>query len=216
MKIVIIGQGGHSKVIRDIISSSDEHQIVGYLDDKFNEFTINDNGFIGPISAAKIILEHDINIKFIIAIGENKIRKIIYDNLSLPNDYFATLIHQSAVLSNSAKIGSGTVIMANVVINAEACIGNHSIINSGSIIEHDNTVGHFVHVSPNVTLTGNVKIEDGVHVGAGTTIIPGIQVGEWSIVGAGATVINNIPEYCTAVGVPAKVIIKNATEKVGV
>ncbi|WP_191565579.1 acetyltransferase [Metabacillus idriensis] len=206
MKIVIIGQGGHSKVIRDIISSSDEHQIVGYLDDKINEFTITDNGFNGPISAAKIILEQDMNIKFVIAIGENKIRKRIFNKLEFPNDFFVTLIHQTAVLSPSAKIGNGTVIMANTIINADASIGHHTIINSGSIIEHDNMIGHFVHVSPNSTLTGAVKIEDGVHVGAGTTIIPNINISEWSIIGAGATVVNDIPANCTAVGVPAKVI----------
>jgi acetyltransferase EpsM len=216
MKVVIIGQGGHSKVIRDIISSSNKHQIVGYLDDKFKEFTITDNGISGPISAAKTIIEQYKEMKFVIAIGENKIRRKIFNKLELHNDYFATLIHQSAVLSPSAKIGSGTVIMANSIINAEAFIGHHSIINSGSIIEHDNKVGNFVHVSPNATLTGNVKIEDGVHVGAGTTIIPGIHVGNWSIIGAGATVINNIPANCTAVGVPAKVINRNVIEKVGV
>ncbi|UOK56381.1 acetyltransferase [Bacillus sp. OVS6] len=206
MKIVIIGQGGHSKVIRDIISSTVEHKIVGYLDDKFNEFAITDNEFNGPISSAKIILEYDLHIKFIIAIGENKTREIIFKKLHLSNDYYVTLIHQSAVISPSAKIGSGTVIMANTIINADANIGHHTIINSGSIIEHDNKIGHFVHVSPSSTLTGAVKVEDGVHIGAGATIIPNINIGKWSIIGAGASVINDIPANSTAVGVPAKLI----------
>ncbi|UPG64506.1 acetyltransferase [Metabacillus endolithicus] len=216
MKIVIIGQGGHSKVINDIISLSNEHEIIGYLDDKYEDFSITNKGIRGPISAAFKAIEYNKKINFVIGIGNNKKRKEIFEYLELPLELFATLIHQSAIISPNVKIGKGTVIMANTIINSDAYIGHHSIINSGSIIEHDNRIGDFVHVSPNATLTGNVKIDKGVHIGAGTTIIPGIQVGESTIIGAGATVTKNIPANCIAVGVPAKIISSNTVKKVGV
>lgn len=217
MKIIIVGHGGHSKVIRDIVLTSSEHQILGFLDDKYDDLTINANKIMGPISSIKKIVEYNNKIKFVIGIGENKIRKKIYEKLNLSNESFVTLVHKSAVISPNAKIGKGTVIMPNTVVNADTYIGNHSIINTGSIIEHDNNIGDFVHISPSTVLTGNVRIEDGVLVGAGTTIIPSIQIGKWSIIGAGATVTKNILANCTAVGVPAKVIKRiNDKEKVGV
>lgn len=208
MKITIIGQGGHSKVIQDIISSNKEYEIVAYLDDRYGDTTVVDNIYFGPISAAQKILDCFDNIKFIIAIGNNKARKSITQKLDLSDDYYATLIHKTAVVSPSAKIGYGTVIMPNAVINADAQIGNHIIINTSSVVEHDNKLNDFVHVSPGSTLTGSVEIEEGTHIGAGATVIPNVKIGKWSVIGAGAVVTHDIPSNCTAVGIPAKVIRK--------
>ncbi|MDH4423924.1 acetyltransferase [Bacillus cereus] len=206
MKIVIIGQGGHSKVVKDIVLSNNESEIVGYLDDRYEEITTVDSIYFGPISTAYEMINYFNQIKFVIAIGDNKARKIIVERLQLSNDCYTTLIHKTAVVSPSAKIGNGTVIMPNVVINADTQIGNHTIINTGSVVEHDNIVGDFVHISPNVTLTGSVIIKEGVHIGAAVTMIPSAKVREWSIIGAGSVVTNDVPPHCTAVGIPAKVI----------
>ncbi|WP_078545751.1 acetyltransferase [Litchfieldia alkalitelluris] len=207
MNIGIIGQGGHSKVIKDIIIQSNEYEIRYIFDDKFDSVMENGKVIYGPISLVSKILPHE-KIKFIIAIGDNEKRKIISNRLKLSDSSYITLKHHAAVISPSAKIGAGSVVMANSVINADSCIGKHCIINSSSTIEHDNSILDFVHVSPGVTLSGTVRLDEGVHVGAGATIIPGVRVGNWTKIGAGATVINDIPSYCTAIGVPAKVKVK--------
>lgn len=205
MKIAIIGQGGHSKVIRDLIQSDGRMQIAGYFDDKYEEVSIQGSSFFGPVLSARKMLNYFDEIKFVVAIGNNKARKLIVEKLGLADEDYAILKHQSAMISPSAEIGHGTVIMPHSVINADTRIGCHAIINTSSVIEHDNKLGDFVHVSPSATLTGSVVIDEGVHIGAGAVIIPNIKIGEWSIIGAGATVINNIPSHCTAVGIPAKV-----------
>lgn len=205
MKIVVIGQGGHSKVVKDIILSNRDNNIVGYFDDRYKEFKCKEDTYFGPIASTKKLLNINRDIRFVIAIGNNKVRKEIYQSLMFPDYYYCTLIHPSAIISTSSKIGYGTVIMPNTVINADAIIGNHTIINTGSIIEHDTKLGDYSHISPNVSLTGGVAIEEGVHIGAGSTIIPNVNIGKWSIIGAGATVINDLPSNCTAVGTPAKV-----------
>ncbi len=212
MNIAIIGQGGHSKVIQDLISLNSQFHIVAYLDDKFEELMLMDATFIGPILSAEAIIEVFEDVKFIIAIGNNQTRKSIADKLKLPNGRYMTLVHPTATVSSSAKIGQGTVIMAHSVINADTHIGDHTIINTSSVVEHDNELGSFVHVSPNATLTGAVKIKEGVHVGAGATVIPNVEIGEWAVIGAGATVIHPIPSHCTAVGVPAMVKNKQVNE----
>jgi acetyltransferase EpsM len=214
MKIAIIGQGGHSKVIRELITQYDKYEIVAYLDDKFEGLSKRNNIVYGPISASKLIKDIFCQVKFFIAIGNNKIRKMIAENVNLPNDSFVSLIHPTATVSTSAKIAAGTVIMAHSVVNADAEIGNHTIINTGAIIEHDSKIGNYVHISPNATLTGLVEVKDGVHVGAGATIIPGVSIGQWTVIGAGATVIRSIPPFSTAVGVPAAVKYKEMREGV--
>ena len=205
MSIVIIGQGGHSKVIADLIHFNGDHSIIGYFDDRYEDFMIEDNIFYGPVTTSIELLNFFDEVKFVIAIGDNKVRQKIVRKLGLSNDHYISLIHNSAIVSPSVRVGHGTVIMANTVIQADTEIGHHSIINTKSVIEHDNQIGDFVHVCPNATLTGTVHLEDGVQVGAGATVIPNIAIGEWAIIGAGASVINNIPANSTAVGIPAKV-----------
>ncbi|MEH7106946.1 acetyltransferase [Bacillus sp. JJ1764] len=204
MKIVVVGHGGHSKVISDLILQSG-YEIHAYLDEKYREPIVKKNIIYGPINWANKLIEDDFDIKFIIAIGNNKIRKQVVQILHLTEDYYVTLIHQSAIVSPTSCIGAGTVVMPNAVINADSKIGQHTIINSGSIVEHDCQIGDFTHLSPRAVLTGAVQVNEGVSIGAGATVIPNIKIGEWAIVGAGATVIHDLPSKCTAVGVPAKI-----------
>jgi len=205
MNIFVIGHGGHSKVVSDIIRSNKSYQIIGYLDNKYEEVQIINNEFCGPIRAAKQLIKHFTDVKFVIAIGDNKVRKAIVEQLELNFEYYATLIHPLASISPTAIIGHGTVVMPNSVINADAVIGNHCIINSCSVIEHDNRIEDFVHLCPNSTIAGTVELGEGACVGSGATIIPNKIIGEWTIIGAGATVIDHLPPHCLAVGTPAKV-----------
>lgn len=206
MKLAVVGTGGHSRVIQDLVRLNEENQITAFLDDKYTSLTFEHSVYNGPIDSAKQLLHTHPDLKFIIAIGRNETRKRIVERLGFEDAFFATLIHPTAWISPSVTIGVGSVVMPQAVINADSYIGNHTIINTGAIIEHDNQISDFVHVSPKATLTGGVKVGEGVHIGAGASVIPSLEIGEWSIIGAGATVIKTIPPSSTAVGVPAKVI----------
>ncbi|KMK75037.1 acetyltransferase [Alkalihalobacillus pseudalcaliphilus] len=208
MKVVIIGQGGHSKVIQDLIETNNELEVIGYLDDQYKGLVKKEGVYQGAIDSAIQLVGLIDEIKFIIAIGQNQLRKWIFQRLAFENEAYVSIIHATACISPSAQIGFGTVIMPYAVVNANSQIGNHSIINTSSVIEHDVQIHDFVHISPNATLTGSVLVEQGVHVGAGAIVIPGLKVGEWSVIGAGATVTKHIPAQCTAVGIPAKVKMK--------
>lgn len=204
MDVIIIGNGGHSKVIQEMIACMKNYQIIAILDDKFKQVNKRQNIIYAPLSFLKKQLEQ--NVKVVIAIGNNKARELLFAKLNLKRSQYLTVIHPTAVVSETATIGFGTVVMPNALINAEAIIGDHCIINSGAIIEHENEVDHYSHISPNATLTGNVTVGKGVHVGASATIIPGIIVGSWSVIGAGSTVIRNIPANRTAVGIPTRLL----------
>lgn len=203
--IAVIGEGGHSKVIRDIIEATGKYGVICILDDKYRGLTSRNGISFAPVSYSLQLIKES-NPAFVVAIGNNRVRKRIAEELAGAGAGFATLVHPSAVISPSARLGEGTVVMPKSVINANTVIGNHVIINTSSIIEHDNLIGDYVHVSPGAVLTGNVQVGTGAQVGAGSTIIPGKKIGKGSIIGAGSTIIRDIPDYVTAAGTPAKII----------
>lgn len=195
-------------MIRDMILAREGYHIRAFLDDKYDDLSLQDGVFKGPVSAAQQLLGELEELKFVIAIGNNRTRQAVVSRLNLADACYLTLVHKTAVISPSAQIGQGTVVMANAVIQADAVIGRHAIVNTAAVIEHDNRIGDYVHIAPGATLTGDVKVAEGAMIGAGATVIPGMTVGEWSVIGAGAAVVRPVPPHSTAVGTPAKVISK--------
>lgn len=196
-EVIIVGAGGHSRVIEDILILNGR-KIFGFLDDN----NVG-NEILGKV---ELIEKYKEKYEFILAIGNNKIREKLSKKYSVK---YTLAIHPKSTISKNVKIGEGTVIMAGVIINSNTQIGKHCIVNTGAIIEHDNKINDYVHISPGAILAGNVNVNKKSWVGAGATIIQGINIGKNSIIGAGAVVIKDIPELSIAVGIPAKVINKN-------
>lgn len=201
-KVVIIGAGGHAKVIADIVVRSQDI-LLGFLDDNLEKEkkVICNYKVLGKIEECIKLKEQNNEIQFIIAIGSNLIRKKIVEKYKL--NYY-TAIHPSAQIGLEVKIEEGTVVMANACINSCAKIGKHSIINTGAIIEHDNIIENFVHISPQAALAGTVKVGESTHVGIGAIIKNNIEICSNCTIGSGAVVVKNIIEEGTYVGVPAR------------
>lgn len=200
-KLILIGAGGHSKVIQDIVAASTEFDLYAIVDDAFDATQVVDGIIYANTSFLDSLQVEEY--KICIAVGNNAIRKKLFNKFSIPIEQYVTLIHPSAVISGSAKIGYGTVVMPNAVVNAGSVIGNHCIVNTGAIVEHDNRLEDYVHVSPSATLAGTVSVEEGTHVGSGAVVIPGKNVGTWSVVGAGSVVVKDVENEVAVVGVPA-------------
>ncbi len=202
-RVIIIGAGGHGKVIADIITKSKD-ELIGFLDDnkEIGEVIIEKYKVIGKIEDITKFSIADSNIQFIIAIGDNKKRKTITEKYKILNYY--TAIHPNSQIGLGVTIKEGTAIMANTCINSSTTIGKHCIINTGAIIEHDNKIDDYVHISPNATLCGTVEIGTLTHIGAGSTIRNNIKICENCTIGAGTVVVKKIEEKGTYIGVPAK------------
>lgn len=201
--VVIIGAGGHGKVIADIIVKSGDN-IFGFLDDSkdVGEIIIDKYIVIGKVVDCEKLQQENKDLCFVIAIGNNYVRKDIFEKYKL--NYY-TAIHPTAVIGMDVHIGIGTVVMANACINSSAVIGNNCIINTGAIIEHDNVIEDNVHVSPNATLCGTVKVGECTHIGAGVTVRNNISIISDCVIGAGGVVVKNINYKGIYVGVPAKI-----------
>jgi acetyltransferase EpsM len=119
---------------------------------------------------------------------------------------FATVRHPAAVVSPTARIGTGGVLGPGVAIGAQARIGEHAIVNRGALIGHHTRVGDYVTVSPGANLAGGVTIGEGAYVGMSAVILDGRSVGAHSVVGAGAVVTADVPDRVQVMGVPARVV----------
>lgn len=201
MKIILIGDSGHARVIADnVVSAGGE--IVARLDDKYTELVESDGCTFGPVAEVHELIRKN-QAKVIAAIGANSVRRKIVERLNLDARQYATAIHRDASVSPSAIIGHGTVIMPGAVVNAEAVIGNHVIVNSRAVVEHDSVIGDFAHIASGAAMAGLVKLGEGVWVETGVSIVPTKRIGQWSVVRAGSAVMEDVGEFKTVMGVPA-------------
>ncbi len=188
MKICIIGAGGHGKVVGEIAKMLNYDEIY-YFDDFNRRKEINFLGkYIGKIKEIKKYKQFP----FIVAIGDNLIRKQIFLHLEKNKYKIISLIHPSSYVSKFAKIGKGTVVMPKATINISVKIARSCIINTSSSIDHDSSINEFCHICPGVHLAGGVKIGKNSLIGIGTNIIPNIKIGSNVTIGAGSIVYKNI------------------------
>ena len=195
--VILIGAGGHAYVIADIIKKNGDI-VFGFLDDDLTKPNV-----IGTVADCVNYTDK----YFIIAIGNNKVRKMISNKY--PQLKYYTAVHPSAVIDDSVNIGIGTVVMANCVINANTNIGAHCIINTASVVEHDNFLADYVHISPNATLCGTVSVGECTHIGAAATVKNNICITNECMIGIGAAVVKNIDISGIYVGVPSQLLKNN-------
>ncbi len=204
MKLLILGAGGHAKVVLTTALEAG-WEVLALLDDNPTKWGERLLGIPvhGPLRA--ILGEKEV--WGIIAIGDNHQRRRLAQELK--GVRWATLIHPRAYVHPSVHIGEGTVVFAGAVIQPAARLGSHVIINTGAIIEHDVLVEDFAHLAPGVRLAGGVQVGEGCLVGIGAVALPGVKIGKRTIVGAGSVVTKDLPERSLAYGVPAQVRRKN-------
>jgi len=200
---ILIGYSGHSYVLYNILKSTDKI-VTAYCDQEekaSNPFNLK---YLGTETSEAAVAELEDN-PFVIAIGDNAIRKKVYASLSAKQLLPVNAIHATSIICQSAHIGSnGIMISAGVIINPLATIGTGAILNTGCIIEHECSVGSFAHIGPGAVLCGNVNVGPQTFVGAGSVIRQGITIGANVMIGAGAVVVKNVPDNTKVLGNPAR------------
>ncbi len=200
-KVIVIGAGGHGKVVADIVRCSGDG-LLGFLDDTHlpGEMVCG----IPVLGGVKDYVNHP-EASFVIGIGSAAARRKISKMLEGVRWY--TAIHPSAVISDmDTQIGEGTVIMAGAVVNPCAHIGKHCIVNTGASVDHDNRIGSYTHISVGARLAGMVTVGKNVWIGIGAVVSNGLSICDDCMIGAGAVVVRNIQEPGIYVGVPGRKI----------
>lgn len=198
---LIIGAGGHGKVIADIMRCLGR-PILGFVDD--NAAIIGQQVFGLPV-LGRVDQWADFGPDGLIAgVGDNGIRRVIVERAGPSAPRWVTALHPASVIAASVGMGAGAVVMAGAIINADTIIGSHAIVNTGATIDHDCIIGDFVHVAPGAHLAGGVHVGDGALLGIGCAVTPGRRIGAGAVIGAGAAVVCDIPPGVIAKGVPAR------------
>ncbi len=198
-KLMIIGAGGHGRVVRDTASLCGYSEI-SFLDDRLVDETCKVNICGGISDYAQYLSDHD----FFVAIGDGTARRKIFTMLSQAGASIAVLIHPSASIGGDVTVGRGSVVMAGAVITNSAVIGEGVIVNTCASVDHDCTLGDFVHISVGAHLCGSVNVGQDVFIGAGSTVINNIDICPSAVLGAGSVVVKSITEAGTYIGVPAR------------
>lgn len=210
-RLVIIGAGGHGKVVADCAARMGYGDIV-FLDDDKRVKKCGCYPVVGTGSEFERFVEQgEIATDFFVAVGDGTIRRKIQMEIRRAGAGIATLIHPAVVIGNDVEIKSGTVIMAGAVINPGSRIGEGCIINTSSSVDHDCRIGDFVHIAVGVHIAGNVDVGERTWIGAGVTVSNNRKICGGCMIGAGAVVVEDIEVIGTYVGVPAR--LKNALER---
>ncbi len=203
-KTVIIGAGGHAKVVMDILLANPEIEVVGLID-KRDGSNIRGYKRLGDDSLLPELLRQDIRHAFV-AVGDNDLRRRLAKRAAALGFQFINAISPHAVVSETASLGNGIALMPGSIINADARIGDHAIVNTGASVDHDCMIGSLTHLAPGCRLAGGVTTGEGVFLGIGSKTVDQAFIGAWSVVGAGAVVVGDIPDRCLAYGVPARIV----------
>ncbi len=190
-EIILFGAGGHSLSVIDVIEKTNKFKIL-FVVDKFE-------GRIGKYKVYKENKNLDFYKKYtnkvFISIGQIKNcipRKKLYEKLLKKKYILPKIISPNAYVSNSAKIGNGSIVMHHALINSFAQVGENCIINSKALVEHSVKVENNCHLSTGSIVNGDCLIKKESLVGSNSTILQGVIVGENSIVGAGKILKKNL------------------------
>jgi len=205
--IILIGGGGHARVLIDLITESGSYQIAGILDPEL-EAGMRVKGFpvLGSDAALPKLRDQGIP-NVAIAVGSvksNLLRKSLFDQSQKSGFKIPALVHPRAIVSAAVTLSEGVQIMAGAIIQTDTRIGEGTVINTGAQVDHDCHIGNQVFVSPGVVLSGGVTVGDNSFLGAGAVVIQGVKIGEHAVIAAGAVVIQDVADGALVKGVPAR------------
>lgn len=204
--MLVVGAGGLAKEILDILIDLNIEKPI-FCDD----ISIEIDSFFQKHSTVRSITEVNSifsnNGDYCIAIGGGNLRKTLNSKFDNINGKLISIISPKAQISGNAKqIDKGTIVMQFATIGPDVSVGKCCLIYHNVQLTHDVKIGDFCDISPNAVLLGKVTIGNYVQIGTNATILPNIKIGNNVIIGAGSVVTKDIPDNCTAYGVPAKII----------
>lgn len=206
LPIVVVGAGGHGKVLADTLRAAG-HIVLGFVDADASKWNtrLDDLPILGSDHAIETYAAESIYLANGIGSTDSlALRRAIYLRFHDRGYRFATVVHPGAVVSSNTKIREGAQIMAGAIVQPGVQIGVNSIVNTGAIVDHDCIVGEHCHLAPGSTLSGGVTVGSETHVGVGATVIQGVSVGRSVLIAAGSVVVRDVPDWSKVLGVPAR------------
>jgi sugar O-acyltransferase (sialic acid O-acetyltransferase NeuD family) len=205
--LAIIGAGDLGQQIAHYAINDQHYEKVVFFDDFTTSDQIMGHKVVGKTSDVEAFYKKNEFNELIIGIGYKHlaVRKALFQQFER-NIPFATIVHSTCWIDETATIKPGCVVYPNCSIDAHATIGHNSILNINCSISHHSQVGAHCFLSPRVAIAGFVKMEEQVIIGINATIIDNININKNTQIGGGTVVINDIINSGLYVGNPAKFI----------
>lgn len=204
--IVVVGGGGHARVIISLIRKLASFNLLGYTDPAPGE-SILGVPYLGDDQQLALMANDTTPCAVALGIGNTAVssrRSELAQQLVARGFELPALVSPAATVNEGVTVGPGTVIFDGVVVATGTQIGAACILNTGCVVDHDCRLGDGVHIAPGAVLCGGVSVGDFSMIGSGATVIHGCRVAARCLVGAGATVVTNLDCPATYVGTPAR------------
>ena len=202
--LAILGSHVFAEEVADLVEQIGEHELVAFVENWDRE-RVGRTLAGRPVVWVDELAERAGEWSAVCAIGSPERRDYVEHVASLGVE-FASVVHPSAVLAPSARLGAGCIVSPGVVVGGHTEIGEHVILNRGVLVGHHTRVGRCVTLSPAANVAGCVEIGDGAYVGMGATVIDRRTVGAGALVAAGAVVVRDVPDAVRVQGVPARAV----------
>jgi sugar O-acyltransferase (sialic acid O-acetyltransferase NeuD family) len=203
-RLAILGTHTFAEEVADLVEQIGEHELVAFVENWDRERT--GRTVAGrPVIWVDELAEHAGEWSVVCGIGSPERRGYV-EHVATLGVEFATVVHPTAVVAPSARLGAGCIVSPGAVLGAHTEFGEHVIVNRGVLVGHHTRVGSCVTLSPGVNLAGLVEIGAGTFVGIGATVIDRRTVGAGALVAAGAVVVRDVPDAARVQGVPARVV----------
>jgi UDP-perosamine 4-acetyltransferase len=208
VQVVGLGAGGHCAVMIEALRAAGGYEIVGLTDPRQELWGTTLVGVLVLGGDDQLAHQyHQAVSHAFIGLGgvsDTAPRRRLFELARTQGFELVTVVHPSAVLSPSARLGRGATMLATTVVSANVGLGDNVLINTGAIVEHDCRIGDHVHVAVGARLASGVLVETGAHVGAGATVLQGKTIGSGAVVAAGAVVTHDVAPATVVAGVPAR------------
>lgn len=204
---IVIGGGGHAKVVMSSLLASGWSGIAGFVAPASAESPSGDHPIVGDDAWLQdrnpddFILFNGIGF----ASKDNR-RRRVYEIYTGQGFKFGTVVHPRAYVAAEAEIVGPCEILAGAIIQPCARIGANTTINTAACVDHDCIIGDHSHIAPGSRLSGGVRVGRCCLLGIGSTVVQNVTIGDNAIVGAGSTVISDVPSNSVVVGSPARLI----------
>jgi sugar O-acyltransferase (sialic acid O-acetyltransferase NeuD family) len=204
MDIILIGAGGHGRVVLDAIRAAGAHRVVGFLDANEGLAGTAVDG-VPVLGAFQLLLKLRESVPgAFVSIGDNPTRQSYARMLREKGFELVQVVHPRAIVAPNARIDNNVYVAPGAVVCAGAEIAEGVILNTSCVVDHECQVGEYAHIGPGALLAGRVRVGPRAFVGMGASVIPCLNVAEECQIGAGAVVIRDVPHGAKAVGVPAR------------
>ncbi|WP_018702967.1 acetyltransferase [Anaeromusa acidaminophila] len=207
--VILLGAGGHAKVLADLLLSQGK-QIIGVTDVDKNLYGKNAFFDIPVLGPDETVLQYNPDsVGLVNALGSiraTNTREKLFQCFYSQGYLFPNLIHPTAFMGKDVQLGSGVQLMAGAYLQTGVKIADNVIVNTGALVEHDCVLAAHAHIASRAVLAGGVFVGERSHVGAGAVVIQGVNIGRDCTIAAGAAIVKNVVDASVVAGVPGRVL----------